>query len=52
MLKKNEDMYDLVRQNTGVSQTDRQTSCHGIVCAMHKLRAVKGIWLNVRLGPD
>ena len=31
------------RQNTGVWQTDRQTSCHGTVSAMHTRRAVKSV---------
>jgi len=30
-----------LRQNTGVWRTDRRTSCHGIVRAMHTRRAVK-----------
>ena len=44
MVKKFRGHVQRCRQNTGVWQTDRQTSCDGIVCAMHTRRAVKIKW--------
>jgi len=42
MVKNIEDMYNRLHTIPAcVVQTDRQTSCHGIVRAMHMRRAVK-----------